>query len=84
MSPDVTDLAHAQINGDEIKVQLYESVGRPARIKITWPSRPTGVDPAKFPDVASAMALLFARAHVVLASLKAGGEISDFSSFTDD
>jgi hypothetical protein len=40
-------------------------------VKITWPPQPTVVKPERFPDVAAAIAQLFARAHIVLASLNA-------------
>jgi hypothetical protein len=46
----------------------------PAMVRIVWPDAATTiVDPKRFPDVAAAIAQLFARAHIVLASLKAGG-----------
>jgi hypothetical protein len=47
--------------------------GMPPMVKITWPPQPTMVDPKRFPDVAAQIAQLFARAHIVLAALKAGG-----------
>jgi hypothetical protein len=43
-------------------------------VRIVWPSQPTVVDRKRFPDVAAAVAQLFARAHIVLASLKAQGQ----------
>jgi hypothetical protein len=46
----------------------------PAVVRITWPAAPTIVDPKRFPDVASVIAQLFARAHIALASLKAHGQ----------
>jgi hypothetical protein len=33
------------------------------------------VDPKRFPDVAAAIAQMFARAHIVLAALKAGKQL---------
>jgi hypothetical protein len=45
----------------------------PAMVRIVWPAAPTVVDPKRFPDVAAQIAQLFARAHIVLAALKAGG-----------
>jgi hypothetical protein len=44
-----------------------------AMVRIVWHAPTTIVDPKRFPDVAAAIAQLFARAHIVLASLKAGG-----------
>jgi hypothetical protein len=45
----------------------------PAMVRIVWPEAPTVVDPKRFPDAAAAVAQLFARAHIVLASLQAHG-----------
>jgi hypothetical protein len=69
----VTQLASSQINHDYLKVELVEPDSMPAVVRIVWPPQPTVVDPKRFPDVAAAIAQLFARAHIVLASLKAGG-----------
>jgi hypothetical protein len=66
-------LASAQINHDHLSVELVEPDGMPAVVRIVWPPQPTAVDPKRFPDVAASIAQLFARAHIVLASLKAGG-----------
>jgi hypothetical protein len=71
-----TPLASSQLNGhDRIAVELVEPDGRPAKVKITWPEHPSLIHPERFPDCASTIALLFARSHVVLASLKASGEL---------
>jgi hypothetical protein len=43
----------------------------PAVVRIVWPAAPTVVDPKRFPDVAAAVAQLFARAHLVLAAIRA-------------
>jgi len=40
-------------------------------VRIVWPDAPTVVDPMRFPDVAAAVAQLFARAHIVLAAIRA-------------
>jgi hypothetical protein len=74
-SSPTTPLASAQINHDELTVELVEPVGKPAMVRIVWPPQSTVVDPRRFPDVAAAVAQLFARAHIVLASLKAGGHL---------
>jgi hypothetical protein len=68
-----TPLASAQINHDQLAVELVEPDGMPAIVRIVWPAKPTIVDPRRFPDTASAVARLFARAHIVLAALKAQG-----------
>jgi hypothetical protein len=72
-SSPITPLASAQVNHDTIAIELVEPNGLPPKVKISWPAAPTIVDPKRFPDVAAAIAQLFARAHIVLASLKAGG-----------
>jgi hypothetical protein len=69
----VTPLASSQINHEQLAIELVEPVGLPPMVKITWPPAPTVVDPKRFPDVAAQIAQLFARAHIVLAALKAGG-----------
>jgi hypothetical protein len=70
-------LASSTINGgDRIVIEAVQPVGHPTFIRITWPDKPaTILSPNQFPDVASTVATLFARAHVVLASLKAGREL---------
>ena len=70
----ITPLASSQIDHDHLKVELVEPDSMPAMVRIVWPPQPTIVDPKRFPDVAAAIATLFARAHVVLASLKAHGQ----------
>ena len=69
-----TPLAFSQINHDQLAVELVEPDGLPAVVKITWPAKPTIVDSKAFPEVAAAVAQLFARAHIVLAALKAHGK----------
>ena len=74
MSPSsTTPLASAQINHDYLKIELVEPDAMPPMVRIVWPPQPTIVDPRRFPDVAATVATLFARAHIVLAALKAGG-----------
>jgi hypothetical protein len=70
----ITPLASSQVNHDQLKVELVEPDSMPAMVKITWPAAPTVVDPKRFPDVAATIAQLFARAHIVLAALKAHGQ----------
>jgi hypothetical protein len=55
-------------------IELVEPDGMPAVVRIVWPAAPTMVDPKRFPDAAATIAQLFARAHIVLASLKAHGQ----------
>ena len=71
MNHPITPLASAQINHDHLKVELVEPDTMPAMVRIVWPEAPTVVDPKRFPDAAAAVAQLFARAHIVLASLQA-------------
>jgi hypothetical protein len=69
----ITPLASAEVNHDHPRVELVEPDSMPAMVRIVWPMQPTIVDPKRFPDVAAQIAQLFARAHIVLAALKAGG-----------
>ena len=69
----ITPLASSQINHDHLKVELVDPDSMPAMVRIVWPPQPTVVDPKRFPDTAAAVAQLFARAHIVLAGLKAHG-----------
>ena len=73
MNHPITPLASAQINHDHLAIELVEPDGMPAMVRIVWPPQPTVVDPKRFPDTAAAVAQLFARAHIVLAGLKAHG-----------
>jgi hypothetical protein len=73
MNHPITPLASAQINHDELKVELIEPLESPPIIRIVWPTAPSVIMADRFPDVAAALTNLFARAHIVLASLKAGG-----------
>jgi hypothetical protein len=72
-SSPITRLASAQVNHDQLKIELIEPDSMPAMVRIVWPAAPTVVDPKRFPDVAAAIAQLFARAHIVLAGIKAHG-----------
>jgi hypothetical protein len=69
-----TPLATSQINHDQLAVELVEPDGMPAMVRIIWPAAPTIVDPKRFPDTAATITQLFARAHIVLAALKAHGQ----------
>ena len=71
----ITPLASAEVNHDQLTVELVEPEAMPAMVRIVWPPQPTVVDPKRFPDVAAAVAQLFARAHIVLAALKAGKQL---------
>jgi hypothetical protein len=69
----ITPLASATVNHDQLTVELVEPATMPAMVRIVWPPAPTVVESRRFPDVAAQIAQLFARAHVVLASLRAHG-----------
>jgi hypothetical protein len=71
MNHPITPLASAEVNHDHLKIELVEPNGMPPMVKITWPPQPTIVDPKRFPDTAAAVAQLFARAHIVLAAIRA-------------
>jgi hypothetical protein len=71
----VTPLASNEITAtDTITVELIEADETPAVVIISWPVKPTVLHPRRFPDAAATIAQLFARAHVVLASLRAHGQ----------
>jgi hypothetical protein len=71
MNHPITPLASGQVNHDHLKVELVEPDNMPAVVRIVWPTAPTIVDPKRFPDTAAAIAQLFARAHIVLAAIRA-------------
>jgi hypothetical protein len=56
---------------DTITVELVEADETPAVVIISWPVKPTVLHPRRFPDAAATIAQLFARAHVVLAAIRA-------------
>jgi hypothetical protein len=69
----VTELASSQITpSDTLAVELVEADETPAVVIIRWPVKPSVVHPRRFPDTAATIARLFAEAHTVLASIKAG------------
>ena len=67
----ITPLASSQVNHDSISIELLEPNAMPPMVRIVWPPQPTVVDPKRFPDAAAAVARLFARAHIVLAAIRA-------------
>ena len=69
----ITPLASAKVDHDRVAIELIEPLESPAVVRVVWPAQPTIVDPKRFPDTAAQIAQLFARAHIVLAALKAGG-----------
>jgi hypothetical protein len=71
MNHPITPLASAHINHDHLKVELVEPDSMPAMVRIIWPLQASLIDPKAFPDAAATIAQLFARAHVVLAAIKA-------------
>jgi hypothetical protein len=70
---EITPLASSQINHEHLKIELIEPDTMSAMVRIVWPAESTIVDPRRFPDVAAQIAQLFARAHIVLAALRARG-----------
>ena len=69
----VTPLASNEITAtDTITVELVETDEHPTVVIIRWPDNPSVIHPRRFPDVAATIARLFAEAHTVLASIKAG------------
>jgi hypothetical protein len=69
----VTELASSQITpSDTLAVELVEADETPAVVIVRWPLKATVCHPRRFPDTAATIARLFAEAHTVLASIKAG------------
>jgi hypothetical protein len=71
MNHPITPLASSKVNHDTISIELLEPNAMPPMVRIVWPLQASLIDPRAFPDAASAVALLFARGHVVLASIQA-------------
>jgi hypothetical protein len=68
----ITQLASGAITAvDTITVELIETDTNSSVVIIKWPDKATVLHPRRFPDVAATIAQLFARAHVVLAAIKA-------------
>jgi hypothetical protein len=68
----ITQLASGQITAvDVLTIELVEANETPAVVIVRWPAKPTVLHARRFPDVAATIAQLFARAHVVLAAIKA-------------
>jgi hypothetical protein len=59
------------VNHDHLKVELVEPDTMPAMVRVVWPAAPSVIDPKRFPDTAAVIAQLFARAHIVLAAIRA-------------
>ena len=69
----VTELASGAITAtDTITVELIEADETPAVVIVRWPDKATVLHPRRFPDAAATIARLFAEAHTVLGSIKAG------------
>jgi hypothetical protein len=71
MNHPITPLASSQINHDSISIELIEPNAMPPMVRVVWPLQASLIDPRAFPDVAAAIAQLFARAHIVLAAIRA-------------
>ena len=71
MNHPITPLASAQINHDSISIELLEPNAMPPMVRIVWPLQASLIDPKAFPDAAAALTNLFARAHIVLAAVRA-------------
>jgi hypothetical protein len=72
MNHPISPLASSQINhSDQLSIELIEPADLPPMVRITWPLQASLIDPKAFPDVAAAIAQLFARAHIVLAAIRA-------------
>jgi hypothetical protein len=71
----ITELASGAITAaDSVIIELVEADETPAVVIVSWPVKPTVLHPQRFPDAAATIAQLLARAHIVLAALKAHGQ----------
>jgi hypothetical protein len=70
-SSPITPLASSQVNHDSISIELLEPNAMPPMVRVVWPPQASLIDPKAFPDTAGAIAQLFARAHIVLAAIRA-------------
>jgi hypothetical protein len=60
-----------RVNHDHLAVDLVEPSGMPAMVRVSWPLKPTIVDPPRFGDTAAALVKMFSEAHVALAAIRA-------------
>jgi hypothetical protein len=58
-------------SGDTIQVDLITPNGMPFGVRITWPPKPTVVQPGRFADTAAAIMRIVARANVELTRIRA-------------
>jgi hypothetical protein len=54
-SSPITPLASAEVNHDQLAIELIEPDGMPPAVRITWPPQPTIIKPERFPEVAAAI-----------------------------
>jgi hypothetical protein len=75
MSPSsTTQLASGVIDGgDQLQVILVTRYGRPPIVQLLWPSRPTVVTPAAYPQTAATITRLISESAIALARWKAYG-----------
>jgi hypothetical protein len=68
----ITPLASAQLTAvDVLTIEVVETSEHPTMVIIRWPDKPSVIDPRRFADAPATIAQLFARAHVVLAAIRA-------------
>jgi hypothetical protein len=72
MNHPITPLASAQINHDQLKIELVEPDTMPAMVRIVWPAAPTIVDRNVSPILPRRSRNCSLGQHIVLAALKAG------------
>jgi hypothetical protein len=73
MNHPITPLASAEVNHDQLKVELVEPDSMPAMVRIVWPAKPTVATPAGYPAVAAAITRIIAESATALARWKAHG-----------
>jgi hypothetical protein len=67
----VTQLAHGKItNSDELTIELLEPPGRPATIRITWPTKASVTTPSQLDSAVATTMRLLSAAVIELAALR--------------
>jgi hypothetical protein len=72
-SSPISILADGQIttSGDTVRVDLIQPGGLPPSVRVSWPAKPTIVQPRRFAEVAGAAVRILAGANTELSRIKA-------------
>jgi hypothetical protein len=66
----ITPLASAEVNHDQLSVELVEPDSMPAIVRIVWPPQPTVCPPAQLDAVVATAMRILANAVVELAAIR--------------